>query len=392
MSKVFALLLAGSTALTSLSTNAQTETRYGTEGWWGIYHDTIDNGDRLCFARTFYKDYNIVMKFFALSVDGERHWAISLTNDKWTGRLTEGTKYNLTLEAPHNKKWSLSFEVIGAREILAYVSKDVMNSIAMDKDGFKMTLRAAYKTHGPFRLDNSAAAIRAVVHCVNDGLKTANKPAEKKPEQKKSSGGISTGTGFFVAPGYIVTNHHVIKNCTEPPMVRYPKYGAVIAYSKGIDEANDLVILETKATHHGIASFRRVPKLGEAVASFGFPLFDVLASDGNFTLGNVTSTTGMGGDSRFIQFSAPIQYGNSGGPLLDMYGRVVGISESFLKQTTDGSAAPQNVNFAITASVAMNFLEIKELNPQLAPTAQKMEPEQLAEHAKKFTVQIACKS
>ena len=74
--------------------------------------------------------------------------------------------------------------------------------------------------------------------------------------------------------------------------------------TKGVDETNDLVVLETKMNHLGIASSRRAPKLGEAVASFGFPLSQVLASDGNFTLGNITSTTGMGGDSRYVQFWA----------------------------------------------------------------------------------------
>jgi S1-C subfamily serine protease len=127
------------------------------------------------------------------------------------------------------------------------------------------------------------------------------------------------------------------------------------------------------------------------VASFGFPLAGVLASEGNFTLGNVTSNTGIGGDSRYIQFSAPVQSGNSGGPLMDMSGRVIGISTGILKNQEGSSINAQNVNFAINASIAMNFLEVKEINPQTAPNTQKLDPELLAELAKKYTVFISCK-
>jgi serine protease Do len=53
-----------------------------------------------------------------------------------------------------------------------------------------------------------------------------------------------------------------------------------------------------------------------------------MATSGNFTLGNITSLTGMRDDTRFLQTSAPVQPGNSGAPLLDMFGSVLGIIES----------------------------------------------------------------
>jgi hypothetical protein len=75
---------------------------------------------------------------------------------------------------------------------------------------------------------------------------------------------------------------------------------------------------------------------------------------------------------------------------MDMSGRVIGITNHFLKAPA-GAAIPQNVNFAITASVAMNFMEVKELGPQMAPKTQKLDPEILAELAKTFTVHVSCK-
>jgi S1-C subfamily serine protease len=389
---MLALLVAGSTALTCLSSNAQSDDKlykYGQEGWWTIQYELFDSDNsRLCHSVSYFKDYNVTLRFLSwIDDDGERRWAISMYNDKWN--LTEGKEYKFFLEAPRDKKWGITFVAKTSKRMMAFVNKDVMNSIAMDSNGSKMVFRQGNKVLGPFSLNDSAAAIRSVVHCVNDDP-NRSKTAEKPHEKKKSSGGTSTGTGFFIAPGYILTNYHVVKDCTEPPMVNYPNFKASVAYSTGVDETNDLVILETKMNNHGIAGFRRVPKLGEAVASFGFPLSDVLAPEGNFTLGNITSTTGMGGDSRFIQFSAPVQNGNSGGPLMDMSGRVIGITNHFLKAPA-GAAIPQNVNFAITASVAMNFMEVKELGPQMAPKTQKLDPEILAELAKTFTVHVSCK-
>lgn len=72
--------------------------------------------------------------------------------------------------------------------------------------------------------------------------------------------------------------------------------------------------------------------------------------------------TGLNDDTRVLQTSTPVQPGNSGGPLLDMYGSVVGVLEfqlnalTMLKATND---VPQNVNFAIQTPIVVNFLNIK---------------------------------
>jgi serine protease Do len=147
--------------------------------------------------------------------------------------------------------------------------------------------------------------------------------------------------------------------------------------------------------NRGTAEFRYQPKLGEAVAVYGFPFGQILATEGNFTLGNVTSVAGLGGDSRHFQISAPIQPGNSGGPVMDGSGRVTGVAISSLdavKMVNITGHVPQNVNFAISASIAINFLGIKDVAPRIADAAvaPKLEPEKLAEEAKKFTVHVWC--
>ena len=104
-----------------------------------------------------------------------------------------------------------------------------------------------------------------------------------------------------------------------------------------------------------------MPRLGESVEAFGYPLADILSTSGNFSLGNISALSGLGDDSRYLQISAPVQPGNSGGPLLDQRGNLVGVVSSKLNALNvmlqkEGDI-PQNVNFAIKASVAATFLQ-----------------------------------
>jgi S1-C subfamily serine protease len=108
------------------------------------------------------------------------------------------------------------------------------------------------------------------------------------------------------------------------------------------------------------------PRLGDSVVVYGFPLVNVLASQGNLTTGSISALAGLGNDSRMLQISAPVQPGNSGGPLLDSYGTVVGVVVMKLNarmvQETTGDL-PQNVNFAIKGSVAREFLAAQGVVP-----------------------------
>jgi hypothetical protein len=144
-----------------------------------------------------------------------------------------------------------------------------------------------------------------------------------------------------------------------------------------------------------VASFRFSARLGEAVAAYGFPYSDLLSSSGNFTLGSVTSLSGFKNDSRFIQIQAPVQPGNSGGPLLDMSGSVIGVVAERLDAIVmmqAGGGVPQNVNFAIQAPIVVNFLSSKGITPKLdSPNARPVLPSSdVADLAKDFTVQVYC--
>jgi serine protease Do len=153
-------------------------------------------------------------------------------------------------------------------------------------------------------------------------------------------------------------------------------------------------VLSTGETPPAVPPLTMRAKVGEAVYAYGYPLNGLLATAGNFTLGNVTATAGLGDDSRQIQISAPVQPGNSGGPLVDQYGNVVGVIVSklnALKMASLTSDLAQNVNFAIKSTIALNFLDANGISAPIdARTTDPMDGEAIAEKAKAFTVRINC--
>ena len=161
--------------------------------------------------------------------------------------------------------------------------------------------------------------------------------------------------------------------------------GWYTATSSGQDDKNDLVLLHTEMPNLSVASFRFEPQIGEEVATYGFPYFGILSSNGIFTPGGYINALSMGDDTRFLQTSTPIQPGNSGGPLLDMSGRVVGVVVAQLNAIPN-----QNVNFAIQPSIVINFLEVKDVLPKLDIPKAPRSPSEVCEIAKKFTVRVYC--
>ena len=221
------------------------------------------------------------------------------------------------------------------------------------------------------------------------GQTTAASPPPSPSRPKEAS--VSTGTGFYVGPKTILTNAHVVEGCTAvtTSLNRNPVLGKVVAR----DEANDLALISAGEESPKTAVFRGGVKLGEDIAAFGFPLSEQLASSGNFTRGNVTATAGVHDDSRHLQFSAPIQPGNSGGPLLDETGNVIGVIFAKMKDTRTADGAGnnhQNVNFAIKTVIAISFLESNSVASQSGVAGEALRPADLAAKAQGFTVAIRC--
>jgi S1-C subfamily serine protease len=199
---------------------------------------------------------------------------------------------------------------------------------------------------------------------------------------------VSNGTGFFVAAeGYVVTNAHVIEGCEEPKVVRgreEPVFAQVVAR----DVANDLALLKVEAGSDHVGTLRAGVKIGEEIAAFGYPLQGMLSTGGNFTIGNVSALAGFKNDSRHIQISAPIQPGNSGGPVIDQCGNVIGVVVSNLGAHNKGAA--QNVNFAININALTSFLDLHGVPYSTQASERSLQTVELAEHAQSITVLILC--
>jgi serine protease Do len=219
-------------------------------------------------------------------------------------------------------------------------------------------------------------------------------PASNDAPPKREEQGASTGTGFFVsASGHVVTNAHVVDNCLG---IEVRTAGGTKARGRVIarDTINDVALLGVDgAKPEGVGLSRSGVRLGEQVAAFGFPLSGLLSTSGNFTIGNITSLAGLGDDSRYLQISTPVQAGNSGGPLLDQSGNVVGIVTSklnVLRTAVRTGDMPQNVNFALKIGVVANLIEAHGFQMQSGIAERSLTPAEIAETAKKLSVQITC--
>jgi len=200
------------------------------------------------------------------------------------------------------------------------------------------------------RLDPTAAKYPATLRMVDTDPKRY--VSRDKP--------ILTGTGFFInAAGQVMTAAHVLHDCALIEVKRDEKIFAtrLIASSSLLD----LAVMDTGDTKAIPLPLRRNQEisLGEPVANVGFPLQSLLGTSPSLTRGNISSRGGISGSIGEFQFSAPIQPGSSGGPVVSDGGELLGITLATLNATPliEKGILPQNVNFALDARYAAKFLK-----------------------------------
>lgn len=239
------------------------------------------------------------------------------------------------------------------------------------------------------------------------GLPDFGKPGTSTPRSpnSKEESRTSSGTAFFISKGgHLITNSHVVDGCKNltisQPGALSPSPAALLARDKN----NDLALIQispvkvsglTDGAGKGFPALRRQVRLGENIAVFGYPLAGIVASSGNFVRGSVTALAGIGDDTTLMQIDAPIQPGNSGGPVLDDRGNVVAVVVGKLNDLKVAKAIgslPQQINFAIKANTAAGFLEANGVAfAEPDDGARRLEPADLAEFARRFTVQVECR-
>jgi S1-C subfamily serine protease/uncharacterized protein len=235
----------------------------------------------------------------------------------------------------------------------------------------------------------AARVMRDRAEAARTTLQPGSAPAEPRDA---SDPGDTFGTAFFVSQdGTALTNAHVVERCRHISVGIGGQEGTARIVAQ--DEKNDLALLATDLHPIQVSNWRLSVPQGEDIVVYGFPLTGVLASGGNVATGNVTALAGLRNDSGFLQISAPIQPGNSGGPLLDRAGNVVGIVVSKLNAIGVASVTgdiPQNVNFAIKASVATAFLDAQHVAHAEGQTAGALSTPDISERAKALAAQVVC--
>lgn len=205
---------------------------------------------------------------------------------------------------------------------------------------------------------------------------------------------VSTGTGFVVGTGAILTNHHVVEGCRRI-LVRTAAGQSLPGQVPASDARRDLALVRVAGEAGPVLAFRANPvRRGEGVVTYGFPLAGLLSSGPTLTTGEVSALSGLGDNERQFQISAPVQQGNSGGPLLDRQGNVIGVIVSKLNAARIAQRTgdiPQNVNFAVKGTEAIDFLRRNGVAPQLreSPSAERPAAE-VGEQAHPSTVFIRC--
>ena len=219
--------------------------------------------------------------------------------------------------------------------------------------------------------------------------------AEAQTEAPKPSKLDSySGSGFYVNPSMVVTNYHVVEQCTRFRVLRDATESSATVIA--IDTRNDLALLQVTSPPAASPALRANAALGEEVMVAGHPLTGLLGNDIIVTSGQVNSMAGLGNDPTFIQISAPVQSGNSGGPVIDRTGNVVGVvvaKVNVLKVARLTGDMTQNVNFAIKPEVLRLFLDANRVTYRAASGGKKQERldgTELAQRARGFTVQIIC--
>ena len=240
----------------------------------------------------------------------------------------------------------------------------------------------------PARIAEAQALSRTLVARIESGQGMAA-AREKEPLEPKSN-----GSGFVVGrDGEIVTNHHVVDGCAKVTVSRAGE--SRDAGVRAMDADNDLALLQAPLAAGTAATFSRSPRarLGEAVTVAGYPLQGLLSNQLNVTSGNVSALASLGDDVKRLQITAPVQPGNSGGPLLDAAGNVVGVVVSKLDAVRTAELTgdiPQNVNFAIKGALVRGFLDIHGVAYRRQASDAKLALDLIAEQARGFTVAVHC--
>ncbi len=278
--------------------------------------------------------------YFVVSVGEDFGWRLGFAHENW--QLTPGQAFALALTFDGQPAINVQGVPIGSK--LVNVEMPANSSlIAQFRKAKVMTVFAQGQLF-QFSLTQTAQLLPSLANCVatvkKNGIANAGefavappKPAIAKPvvatapesgppPQNPAKTVDKTGTGFVISnSGHVVTNQHVVDGCVGDIQGNLSGEAQIKLRLVSTDETNDLALLQAPNPFKEVATIRDKPTHpGDSVVAIGYPFHGLLTSDFTVTTGIVSSLSGILNDTRYLQISAAIQPGNSGGPLLDSGG------------------------------------------------------------------------
>jgi TPR repeat protein len=189
----------------------------------------------------------------------------------------------------------------------------------------------------------------------------AERERRSNEDQQRLAKVTTSASGFLITPnGYILTARHAVEKAARVEVIHRGKtYPAKLVLQ---DESTDVAVLKVEGGDLTclplVSSVAMKP--GDAVFTMGFPQVTVQGTEAKFTEGSISALSGLGGSPRSFQISVPVQPGNSGGPLVNEKGEVVGLVVSRLDDVTSllaTGSVPQTVNYALKSSFILPLVE-----------------------------------
>ena len=249
---------------------------------------------------------------------------------------------------------------------------------------------------GPYQFNSAEEYVK------QQTTKTIIAEAEKPKQEEQSDASlddseiipISSGSGFFVnKDGYIVSNYHVVEMCQYiGASVEGDLLNVKVIAS---DITNDLIIgkVEELSNNDFLALSSDGAFLGDNVIAAGFPLAGTLSDNLKVTRGIVSSMSGLENNYSEYQIDAAVQSGNSGGPLIDASGNVVGVVVSQLNKYAilqQREIIPENVNFAVKSQNVGVFLSANNIDFVSKNSQRVVQNREVAKSAEESTVMLIC--
>jgi S1-C subfamily serine protease len=335
---------------------------------------------------------------------------------EWASRGGSKSNGNVILGIDVPPKMGLRETIVkwDAKQANELAAKGCQNWGYVGAEHFNRPLPAQLTCHGKGISPCWSKTYRITYQCIS--APPSSDTAVKKLPPPSST---TTGSGFFVSKlGHIVTNEHVVRKCGSVT-VGDNATKQVTASVLETDKRNDLALLRISSTKMASAEtkslisklnvqklgLKLVPlasgglvrsedvELGEDVLVAGYPYGELFSNTIKVTKGIVSASRGMGDDSGQFQMDAAVQPGNSGGPIYDANGNIVGVVVSQLNKLKVAKAIgsmPENVNFGIKASTVRQFLTSAGLPTKWSNRTERKSTKELAQIAKNQTVMVVC--